>query len=348
MVADNENTNSAMPWLDLWLEAKQTNKPQLLIDRADAYITCPQEDVAFIKVNIQQVFGERIDIVEWELAVERAKKSIHDTKASELCTRAITENNPRLVFDRADLLAQCSDWKYEEIRKKLKDALGDQINLNGLDGAMKQARVRVRKQAFEDSCHGLPAISVSDRPLRDVSDDALDAVMKSPGSENLYYRQRAIVQSTVNDDGKPVLKALHEAHIVGLLTRAANFYAGKGDTPTHCDPSGNLVRDLLIREDWPIPVIAGIIETPTIRPAGTLLAAPGYDAETRLLYVPMPGLMMPKIPDMPTSTELQQALAVLQELICDFPFTDHASTANALAAIITPVLRPAIDGPIPL
>jgi hypothetical protein len=36
------------------------------------------------------------------------------------------------------------------------------------------------------------------------------------------------------------------------------------------------------------------------------------------------------------------------EVICDFPFVDESSQANMLAAMITPVIRSMIDGPVPL
>jgi hypothetical protein len=45
---------------------------------------------------------------------------------------------------------------------------------------------------------------------------------------------------------------------------------------------------------------------------------------------------------------VQSALEVVEDAICDFPFDDKGSKANALAAILTPIVRPAIEGPTPL
>jgi len=57
---------------------------------------------------------------------------------------------------------------------------------------------------------------------------------------------------------------------------------------------------------------------------------------------------MPPIPDKPTSADIEPAIELLLEPLADFPFDGDASLANALATMITPVLRPLIDGPVPL
>jgi hypothetical protein len=76
---------------------------------------------------------------------------------------------------------------------------------------------------------------------------------------------------------------------------------------------------------------------------------PGYDPVTRLIYRPAPGLTLPPISEYPTSQEVEKAIVFLQdELLGDFPFADAASRANALAALVTPEVRPAIDSPVPL
>ena len=54
------------------------------------------------------------------------------------------------------------------------------------------------------------------------------------------------------------------------------------------------------------------------------------------------------IPPSPTKSDVREALELIQEVICDFPFVDEASRANASAAMLTPICRPAISGPTPL
>ena len=70
------------------------------------------------------------------------------------------------------------------------------------------------------------------------------------------------------------------------------------------DPPLQLVRMILARERrWTIPRVSGIITTPTLRPDGSLLSAPGYDPLSELYL--LPGLQLPPIPERPTREEAQ-------------------------------------------
>jgi hypothetical protein len=57
---------------------------------------------------------------------------------------------------------------------------------------------------------------------------------------------------------------------------------------------------------------------------------------------------MPTIPDTPTESDVKAATALIKDVICDFPFDSEASGANAIAAMLTPIVRPMIDGLAPL
>jgi putative DNA primase/helicase len=74
-----------------------------------------------------------------------------------------------------------------------------------------------------------------------------------------------------------------------------------------------------------------------MRPDGSLLTKPGYDAATRLLLVEPP--TMPPIPDQPTKSDALAALQRLVALLDEFPLTDEVALSVALSALITPVVR---------
>ena len=73
-----------------------------------------------------------------------------------------------------------------------------------------------------------------------------------------------------------------------------------------------------------------------------------YDNTTNLVYLPSTGLTVPPISEIPAATEVKKAIDLTLEPLCDFPFESDASHANAVAALFTPILRPMIDGPVPL
>jgi len=99
-----------------------------------------------------------------------------------------------------------------------------------------------------------------------------------------------------------------------------------------------IVRD---RAAWLFPSISALISSPTLRPDGSLLSVPGYDASTGLLLLNSPA--MPLIALRPTRADAKDALRVLIELLVEFPFCDEDSRSVALSLILSVLLRGALD-----
>jgi putative DNA primase/helicase len=85
--------------------------------------------------------------------------------------------------------------------------------------------------------------------------------------------------------------------------------------------------------------VAGVITTPTLRPDGTVLNRPGYDPATQLWYKPDSQLSMPPLQENPTREQAGVALALLTDLLVEFPLASGVDPAVALATILTAVLR---------
>jgi hypothetical protein len=112
------------------------------------------------------------------------------------------------------------------------------------------------------------------------------------------------------------------------------------------DPPTQLVRMALARaRRWAYPHVSGIITTPTLRPDGSLLAAPGYDPPSELYL--LPSLQLPPIPTRPTRQDAQAALAKLKDLFCEFSFQEkkkdglekRLNCSVAISALLTALLR---------
>lgn len=89
---------------------------------------------------------------------------------------------------------------------------------------------------------------------------------------------------------------------------------------------------------WRAPVLAGIIECPTLRQDGTLLSKSGYDPASGL-YVDYTGPAL-AIPDQPSRADALAALAILKEPYSEFLFADPAvGLSIALAATLTAIVR---------
>lgn len=201
----------------------------------------------------------------------------------------------------------------------------------------------------------LPTIVTTDKHLRDVSADALVALVAANDPPSVFVRGGRLTRVRRDEDGRPVIEELTAHALRGHLARAANFVrlrsGGKDAPPVRVptDPPMSAARDVLHLGEWPLPPLAGIAEAPVLRADGTVLLEPGYDADSALLYVPAPGLEVPPVPDEPTADQVAAARdLLLGELLGDFPFVDEASRANALALLLTPIVRPMIDEPVPM
>jgi len=180
--------------------------------------------------------------------------------------------------------------------------------------------------------------------MRDITTDALNALYKDNTPEYIFRRSGTLARINLDEEQRPYIDTLNESAFRGCLARSCNFVRGSRAV----SPPLDVVRDCLNLGDWEFPALLGISEAPVMRPDGTVLTKPGYDSSTKLYYLPSPHLVVPPIHENPSSNDLDVAIELVLEPVADFPFDGEASLANAIATMVTPVLRPLIDGPVPL
>ncbi len=193
---------------------------------------------------------------------------------------------------------------------------------------------------------GLPGVLIGNRPLRDMSQDAVRHLQRT--RTPIYVRHGQLVRVQRKEDGTPFIETLTETAFKGVLARAMNFVKVTAKGPVHIAPPDTLVKDILTLGSWPFPPLDSIIEFPVFRPDGTLITTPGYDAATRLVYAPLPTLSIPHVPDEPTIEDIVEALVLIDEMIGQFPYQDQASHANTIGLLLTPLIRQSITGQVPL
>ncbi|MBD3176335.1 MAG: hypothetical protein GF320_14240 [Armatimonadia bacterium] len=208
-----------------------------------------------------------------------------------------------------------------------------------------------------------PQIRVSNRLLEEITEEALESLVAANDPPHLYVRDGDLVLVVITENRRAMLLAAAPEHLRGLLARSASYVkyvkSKSGDDTyevRYVFPPKDVVGDLTTamhqwvgrRGDWPVPGIVGVTECPVLRDDGSICAEIGYDPPTRLYYHPTPGLQVPPIPDAPTDAQVRAAVSQVTDIIADFPFEDEASRANAVALMLTAVVRPAIDGPVPI
>lgn len=174
------------------------------------------------------------------------------------------------------------------------------------------------------------------------------AVKALAGDERVYQRGMKLVRALTSEQGEHTIRIIALPTLSEKLSSAANWrtQSEKGKT-TPVLPPGWAVKGLYERGQWPgIRVLRGVIDTPVLRPDGTVLFRPGYDPMTGLLL--RPAIDFGSIAENPTREDALAALAELLEVVVDFPFETPAHRAAWVAAVLTPFCMYAITGAVPM
>jgi hypothetical protein len=122
-----------------------------------------------------------------------------------------------------------------------------------------------------------PQIEVENRQLRDISQDCLSVLRDSNQDvPYLFTRGGAIVHVSRDENGRSTIVNADVRYLAGCLTRHADFASlGKGPK----NPPVPAIHDILSRsqDDWQLPPLISVNESPVLRPDGIIELAPGYD-----------------------------------------------------------------------
>jgi hypothetical protein len=200
----------------------------------------------------------------------------------------------------------------------------------------------------------LPTIRLVDGQLpRTV--EAIEHAMVSAGIE-IYSRAGALVypisETRVAAKGRKTITARLSAFsadaLIEPVAEAAIYqrWSVRRGAWIDIDPPLQLVRMVLSRERrWAFPHVSGIITTPTLRPDGSLLAAPGYDPRSELYL--LPSLQLLPIATRPTRQDALAGLEKLKHLFREFSFQDkdgkglekRLNCSVAISGLLTALLR---------
>lgn len=187
------------------------------------------------------------------------------------------------------------------------------------------------------------------RQLPAVVGDAVSALERNNTPATLFVRGGELCRVRLDEQGRPKIDSLTVPMLQNALSKAADFFCCRAEgMKSAARPPHWLCQNIMALGEWPFPALTGVVRNPTIRPDGSLLWQPGYDASTGLIYAPPPGFNPLPLSEHPSPEEIERASALIKELVCDFPFDSAASKANALGMILTPIIRPLIRGTVPM
>lgn len=221
------------------------------------------------------------------------------------------------------------------------------------------AAITGKERAAEPPPAPRPVIQVNDRQLPEITDEAVAALRAWNDPPSMFIRGGELVRVDPDERGRPVIRPVLDHQVRWALGESADFVAAvidqRGTVVRPVMPPLPLARNILASArlcSW-FPPLLGLTGAPVICPDGRIVTAPGYDAGTGLYYSPAPELDLPPVPDDPTPGEVAAAAELVSDALADFPFVVEpggagASRANALAALMTPLVRPMIAGRVPL
>lgn len=149
-------------------------------------------------------------------------------------------------------------------------------------------------------------------------------------------------------DGTPEIRRVEVETLREQLSRYAMWekFHAKDQTWHRCDPPPAVAAAVRKRGQWfGIRPLEAITESPALRPDGSILSTPGYDAPTRVLYLPTQ--TFPGVRERPTREHARRALEALQEPFAEVPFERPEHLFVPVAALLTILARPAIRGAVP-
>ncbi|HLJ58370.1 MAG TPA: hypothetical protein VKZ50_01415 [bacterium] len=194
-----------------------------------------------------------------------------------------------------------------------------------------------------------PGIVAANRQIPPIVAEALAALDDAQERLGLYVQSGAVVRLRHDRTGRAITELVTPSLMVWLLAQAAPWTFPQPNGQIRQGPPPLVIaHSVLVVGDWPFPELAGVIETPIIRPDGSILTEPGYDEATGFFYAPPDGLSVPAVPEHPTADDIARGVAILDDAYADFCFADEASRATAIAGLVTAVLRPSIPGRTPL
>ncbi len=214
-------------------------------------------------------------------------------------------------------------------------------------GSNGRRHAKANSHARNGTAGDQTVIRIVDGDIECMVDEAEDALIKS--DRGLYQRTGQIVSIAdvrIKTSGgrTTIAQRIVERGDHALaedLTSAARFerYDARMEKWVARDAPMKVVKTLQERHSrLQLPILAGIVNTPTLRDDGSILDTPGFDEPTGLYFDPR-GTEFPAIPVRPRYEDAKVALGVLEDLFATMPFVGPSDRAVAVSTILTACTR---------
>ena len=202
--------------------------------------------------------------------------------------------------------------------------------------------------------------TVEPRKSNEVASEVMKLVEKQdPNKLKIFVKENQLgrikystkMKRVSEDYSKEVTSSIFEEFtrddIKGSLNRIANFYrlTKKEESINEvllADPPTSVGSDIIHHQNLDkIPYLVQIINHPIVTKNWEIVNKPGYHKESQMYLEPS---KLVEIEHM----DIETAYGILGEWLSDFPFKDYSDLCNAVALLITMLIRPALpEGELP-
>lgn len=171
--------------------------------------------------------------------------------------------------------------------------------------------------------------------------------------EGILYRRADIPGEIVGEPGTRRFRALSVARLRCIVDEHVFLYRwrtskaeGSTEVVPQYVPCGRDIAHVILDAAISHPSVRELrylLPYPTAHGSGLEITAPGWNASVGAYYDEPPELR-----DLSLDLPADRCLAILHDLVVDFPFANPASRDNFLGLLVTPLVRPALEGNVPL
>jgi putative DNA primase/helicase len=229
------------------------------------------------------------------------------------------------------------------------------------DGVSVPTPEEIAEESALDRAAGIRPKAEITGELSPDNDTAVKVLADANNPPEVLRTMGKLTRIGQDDDERPVIRSWTQPLVLDWLDRAANWGHWEAEQDdrgrvigrrwVHQNPPQHCATYLLHRGDTitEAPVVEQVVGMPFFAADGTLVRTPGYSSAGRCWYEPVPGVVIPEVPSVPTSSDLRHAVNwLVQELLADFPFAGPSDRAHALSLTLQPYARQFINGPTPL
>jgi len=195
----------------------------------------------------------------------------------------------------------------------------------------------------------------NNRPDPIIVDEALDALINSnKQNPEVFHRGGQLCQVRTDELNQLGIEQLSVSGVRSRMSRSADWYkwvlVGRGKNRTaekrNVTVPLHITQYLMATESLQeFYALQGIVNHPVLREDGSWHSMPGYDEHTQYYINPesVTGLQG-------YNMSVDEAISIIfEDLLVDFPFDSEASSTNAIAFALNPLIRPIVkDAPTPL